>query len=261
MSKNLSSKHIFEVYRGLRAPGDALGIMGSMGNAPRYYADGTPEPIGGRDALLDFLRRPARVFAMVPASELCSIHRAKADGLVFHVIDDTNARTLLLSNRLDPGHTDKNPLATAIVRTPPAGIERVPFATYDNQIELVGVRMPATVARNADFEMKLVYHVIAPVGGAWQVFVHFDKGALRFNGDHWPIRQRCQTSMWQQGDYIIDKFTVNAGDPSFPRDDFEVWTGLFTGSNPNWRNMPVSTARDGLKDNVNRVRIGTIRLK
>ncbi len=261
MSRALSSKHIFEVYRGLRTPGDVLGIMGSMGNAPRYYADGKPEDIAGREQLIDFLHRPARVFAMVPALELCSIHRAKADGLVFYVIDDTNTRTLLLSNKLDPGHGDKNPLATAIVREPPPGIERVPFATYDNQIELVGVRMPAAVTRNADFEVTLTYHVIAQVNGAWQAFVHFDKGALRFNGDHWPIRQRCQTSMWQQGDYIVDTFTVNAGDPSFPKDTFEVWTGFFTGSNPNWRNMPVSTARDGLKDSVNRVKIGTIRLK
>lgn len=261
MSRNLSSKHIFEVYRERRGASDALGIMGSMGNAPRYYADTAFETIGGNADLVTFLRRPARVFAMVPASELCSIHRAQADGLVFHVIDDENTRTLLLSNRLDPGHADKNPLATAIVREPPAGVEQVPFATYDNQIELVGVKMPAAVSRNADFEMTLIYRVKAPIGGAWQVFVHFDKGALRFNGDHWPIRQRCQTSMWQTGDYIVDRFTVNAGDPGFPRDTFDVWTGFFTGSNPNWRNMPVSSARDGTKDAVNRVKIGTIRLK
>ena len=261
LSTNLSSKHIFEAYRDLRGDGDTLGIMGSMGNAPRYYAHGDFETIGGRDELLGFLRRPARVFAMVPASELCSVHRAKADGLVFHVLDDTNTRTLLLSNRLDPGHSDKNPLSSAIIRQAPAGIEQVPIATYDNQIELVGVKMPSSVARNGSFQMTLTYHVIGPVGGAWQTFVHFDRGALRFNGDHYAIRQRCQTSMWQAGDYIVDTFTVSAGDPSFPRDDFEVWTGFFTGSNPNWRNMPVSNAREGLEDNVNRVKIGTIRLR
>ena len=261
LSRNLSSKHIFEVHADLRSPGDTLAIMGSMGNAPRYYADGPYETIGSREQLVELLRRPDRVFAMVPASELCSVHRTKAEGLAFQVIDDTNARTLLLSNQPYPGRSDKNPLATAIVREPPPGIEQVPYATYDDQIELVGVKMPASVKRNSDFEVTLTYRVKAAVNGSWQVFVHFDKGALRFNGDHWPIRQRCQTSMWQAGDYVIDKFSVNAGDPSFPRDDFEVWTGFFTGSNPNWRNMPVSSAREGLQDKVNRVKIGTIRLR
>lgn len=260
LSRNLSSKHIFEVYRERRAAGDVLGIMGSMGNAPRYYADTDYETLGSREDLIGFLRRPGRVFAMAPATELCSIHRARTQGLAFFVIDDTNARTLVLSNKLERGATDHNPLATAIVGTPPAGAQPTPLATYDEQIELVGVRMPEAVARASEFEMTLLYRVKAPVSAAWQVFVHIDKGALRFNGDHWPIRQRCQTSMWQPGDYIVDRFTVKAGDPTFPRDQFDVWTGFFTGSNPNWRNMPVSSTRLE-KDSNNRVKIGTIRLK
>jgi hypothetical protein len=261
ISRNLSSKHIFEVFHHLRRGDDVLGIMGSMGNAPRYYARSSFETINGRDELVGFLRRPGRVFALVPASELCSIHRARAEKLDFYVVDDTNARMLLLSNRLDPGHGDKNPLATAIVREPPEGIEATPIATFDNQIELVGVKMPASVKKDSTFEMTLIYHVIAPVNGTWQTFVHFDKGSLRFNGDHYAIRQRCQTSLWQAGDYIVDRFSVKAGDPGFPRDTFEVWTGFFTGTNPNWRNMPVSSARDGLKDSVNRVRLGTMKLR
>jgi hypothetical protein len=261
ISRNLSSKHIFEVFHDLRRGDDTLGIMGSMGNAPRYYANTPFETINGREELVGFLRRAGRVFAMAPATELCSIHRARAEQLEFYVIDDTNARTLLLSNRLDRGHRDKNPLATAIVREAPAGIEATPIATFDEQIELVGVKLPATVSRGSTFEMTLIYHVKAAVAGSWQVFVHFDRGGLRFNGDHWPIRQRCQTSMWQAGDYIIDRFTVKAGDPGFPRDSFEVWTGFFTGSNPNWRNMPVSSARPGLEDSVNRVKLGTVKLR
>src|SRR5207253_8371286 len=52
MSHHLSSKHLFSVYRDLRAEGDTLGIMGDLGNAPRYYAGGPWEPIAGRDALM-----------------------------------------------------------------------------------------------------------------------------------------------------------------------------------------------------------------
>ncbi|MBP8806069.1 MAG: hypothetical protein KBG48_17785 [Kofleriaceae bacterium] len=253
LSRNLSSKHIFSVYRELRRPGDTLGIMGQMGNAPRYYAGGPYETLEGREALLSFLRRPSRVFAMAPASELCAIHKAKATGLAFYVLDDSNPRTLLLSNQVTGGR-DHNPIATSILREPPADLGTPVSATYDNAIELIGVKMPTRVGRGDDFTMTLYYKVLRPIGGNWKVFVHFD-GAQRFNGDHQPIRERCPTSDWQAGDYIVDTFKVSAGNVSFARGSYTVYTGFFTGSNPNWRNMPVTA---GTKDGNNRIAIGRL---
>ena len=269
LSANLSSKHVFQVYQDLRKPGDRLGIMGSMGNAPRYYAGGATvgptgvtgswEELAGRDQLLAFLKQPQRVFAMAPASELCAIHRARADGLTYHVIDDSNTRTMLLSNRLD-GATDRNPLSKAILRTPPAQMGKAPTVTWDNAIELVGVNLPAKVRRGSSFEVTLVFKVVAPIGGAWKIFAHFDRGSSRIIGDHAPIRERCATSFWQPGDYIVDTFTVDAGNSSFITGSYDVWIGFFTGTNPNWRNMTVTRAPEGLKDGNNRVKVGTVLL-
>lgn len=253
LSRSLSSKHIFSVYQDLRRPGDVLGVMGNMGNAPRYYAKGPYQPLNGRDQLLDFLRRPERVFALAPASELCAVHKAKATGLEFYVLDDTNPRTLLLSNRVT-GARDHNPIARSILRERPADIGTPVSATYDNAIELIGVKMPAKVSRGDDFTMTLFYKVLRPVGGNWKVFVHFD-GGQRFNGDHAPIRERCPTADWQAGDYIVDTFTVSAGNVGFARGSYSVYTGFFTGSNPNWRNMPVTA---GNKDSNNRIPIGRL---
>jgi hypothetical protein len=90
--------------------------------------------------------------------------------------------------------------------------------------------------------------------------MHFDQGSSRFQGDHWPLRERCQTSYWKVGDYVIDTFTVEAGNASFPGGNYDVWFGFFTGSNPNWRNMTVTAEGIGKKDNVNRVKIGQVRM-
>ncbi len=256
LSQNLSSKHIFSVYREQKKAGDTLGIMGTMGNAPRYYAGGPWDTLDNREALISYLRRPTRVFALAPAAELCAIHKAKADGLAYFVLDDSNTQTLLLSNQLG-GARDHNPIAAAILRTQPADIGTPVSAVYDDAIELIGVKMPQAVGRGDSFEMTLFYKVKKPIGGAWKVFAHFD-GGQRFNGDHDPIRGRCATSYWQPGDYIVDRFSVNAGNLSFAKGAYTVYVGFFTGANPNWRNMPVSA---GDKDGNNRVKIGRLMLK
>ena len=105
----------------------------------------------------------------------------------------------------------------------------------------------------------MFYKVLQPVGGSWTLLFHFD-GPLRFNGDHAPINGRCQTSTWQPGDYIVDTYTVTAGGGAFAKGPYEVWTGFFTGTAPNWKNMPVSEAPGDMRDTVDRVKITTITL-
>ena len=256
LSRSLSSKHIFSVYRDLRKSGDSLGIMGSMGNAPRYYAAGKWDTLPGRDDLITYLRKSSRVFAMAPAGELCAIHKAKADGLEYYVLDDSNPQTLLLSNQLGQ-RRDRNPIATSILRERPTDLGTPISVTYDGAIEIIGVKLPESVQRGDRFDVTMYYRVLKPISGAWKVFAHFD-GGQRFNGDHDPIRGRCATNYWQAGDYIVDRFSASAGDVSFNKGPYEMWVGFFTGSNPNWRNMPVS---QGAKDNNNRVKVGTIRLR
>lgn len=262
LSENLSSKQVFEVYRDTSKPGEPLAIMGSMGNAPRYYAGGRTETIAGRDQLLEYLARPSRVFALAPASELCPIHAQRGETGGYYVLDDTNARFILLSNQLGNAK-DRNPLAAAMTSTAPSWLAKVgekPMGTWDNQIQLVGVRAPQKVTRGKNFSMTLVFKVLAPVSGAWKVFVHVDGGGSRIIGDHWAIRERCATNFWKVGDYIIDTFEIEAGNASFPAQHYDIWVGFFTGSNPNWRNMPVTAAPDGQKDGNNRVRVGQVRL-
>jgi hypothetical protein len=118
------------------------------------------------------------------------------------------------------------------------------------------------VARGAPFEVTVYYKILQPVGGTWKALTHIDGPAGRAgNGDHDPIAGRCPTSTWQPGDYIIDRFTTRVGGV-FPGGMYDVWIGFFTGSNPNWRNMPVTLPekRSDMRDNADRVKITTIGL-
>lgn len=260
LSKNLSSKQVFATYDALRADGDRLGIMGKMGNAPRFYGAGAYEELASREQVVSFLSDgPGRRFAMVPFADLCGVHRA-TNGAPYVVLDYSSTRTILLSNKVDGG-SDQNPLATRILRAEPtdliAGRPSAPIV-YDNKIELVGWSLPAKVERGDAFTVRLVFKVRAAISGTWKVFAHFDGRGARFQGDHDPIDKVCATSWWQPGDYVVDTFTVEAGDRSTPQGPHEVRVGFFTGSSPNWRNMPVSTAPPGALDDNNRVKIGSV---
>jgi hypothetical protein len=260
LATHLSSKSMFDTYHELRKQGDQLVIMGEMGDATAAYApESKPEIVGTRDQIVAAIARKNRVFAIAPQTELCQLHR-EIGGNPYYVVDDRNTRSLLLSNRLD-GTTDKNPLRTAILHAEPKNIPTRPNKriVFDNRIEVLGWDIPKRAGRGDKVTVTMFYKILQPVGGNWRVLFHFD-GSLRFNGDHEPIKGRCQTSTWQPGDYIVDTHTVTAGGGAFAPGTYEVWTGFFTGSNPNWKNMPVSEASPELRDTTDRVKITTIKL-
>jgi hypothetical protein len=260
LATHLSSKAMFDTYLSLRKSGDQLVIMGDMGDAPYdYVPEAKVEPLTTREQVVQAIARPNRVFAIAPQTELCQLHR-EIGGKPYFVLDDRNTRSLLLSNKID-GSVDKNPLRTAILHEEPKLIPMKPKGriVFDNKIELLGWSMPKRVSRGEQFPVTMFYKVLQPVPGNWKVLFHFD-GALRFNGDHDPIKGRCQTSTWQPGDFIVDRHVVTAGAGAFTPGGYEVWTGFFTGSAPNWKNMTVSEAPGDMRDQADRVKITTIAL-
>jgi hypothetical protein len=266
MSRKLSSKHIFSVYEDLHEPGEELAIMGSYGSGPQYYAGSELKNLKSRNDLIDFLGTKTRVFALAPAAELCAIHRAVKGDTEYHVLDDSNVKFLLLSNRLEQGETDRNPLARAIVRQMPEDIKTRLSVDFDGQIELIGMNIPEAVDRGESFEMTLFFKVLKPVGSNWKIFAHFDGGGLRFQGDHEPVNGRCTTAFWQAGDYIVDRFTVTAGGITYAKTVYDLYVGFFRGSHGNWKNMDVNSAtREGgarlTVDANNRVLVGRLKVK
>jgi len=273
LSTKLSSRATFGVYRSLQEEGNTLGILGKATDGANFYAKTPFETLTGRTGLITFLKRPERVFALVKASELCPIHKESSkQGFDYYVVDDSNADKIMLSNRMwnqdvppPPGlkalmqyFLDRNPLAQYIVRDKPSTIQHPLDINFDNKLQLIGFDMPESASRGDEMQVRLYYKVLAPVRRNFQVFLHFDGAGVRFQGDHWPVKKRCGTNHWQPGDYVIDEFTVEAGNKSNAATNYKIWTGLFVGSAGNWENMKAVT---GNPDDNNRVAIGTLRLK
>ncbi len=263
LAENLSSKAMLDTVLALAKPGDQLVIMGDLGGAPHDYAPTlTPETAAGRPQIVAALGRPDRVFAIAPDSEKCALHR-ELGAKPYYVIDNRNVRSILLSNKLD-GATDKNPLRTMIVHTEPTQMQVRPKGriVWENKIQLLGWDLPKTVPHGSRFDVTMYYKVLASVGTSWTTLFHFDSPQYgrAFNGDHPPIDGRCQTSTWQAGDYIVDTYTVTAGNATTPKGPLEVWTGFFTGSTGNFKNMPISEAPQDMRDPAatDRVKITTI---
>jgi hypothetical protein len=261
LATHLSSRVLFDTYAELAGRDDALAIMGDLGDAPHDYApDVVPELVATHEQVVAALKRDKqRVFAIAPLSERCTIHRDMGKQPYF-VVEDRNVRSLLFSNRVD-GTDDKNPLRDKVLHEEPKRIAHRPpkKVVFDSRIELLGWDIPAEVSRGGKFEITTYYKVLQPVGVQWTVLFHFD-GALRFNGDHPPLDNICSTATWMPGDYIVDTYTVVAGGGTVPSGQYDVWTGFFTGTNPNWRNMPVSEAPPDMRDTTDRVKITTITL-
>jgi hypothetical protein len=259
LAGQFSYKNLFDRYRALADGGEPLGVMGMSGSGPEYYARGAFEPLRNRSDLITMLKRDQRVFALAPASELCALHQAAPQsGFSYHVLDDSHEKFLLLSNRVADGQTDHNPLSRMILRERPADIRAPLSITFEDQIELIGVNMPEQVKRGDEFEMTLFFRVLAKPKRSWQIFVHFDGGGVRFQGDHWPVNNRCGTTFWQPGDYVVDTFKVTAGNMTFAKAAYQAWVGMFVGSSGNWTNMKVTA---GDHDTNNRVSIGSIQVR
>jgi 4-amino-4-deoxy-L-arabinose transferase-like glycosyltransferase len=259
LSARMSSRDVLARYRELRQGGDLLGILGSLGSGPTYYAGNDYQKLNNRSDLIKFLGRKERVFALTRATEMCALQKEKAKkSFDFYVVDDENVQFRLLSNKLLDGEEDLNPLVGAVSRTPPPGAAAEPLAAWEDQIQLVGIKMPKRVERGDTFEATFIYKIVKTVTRPWKVFVHIDASAPpRIIGDHPFAGGHCPISTFQPGDYVIDRFEVKVPD-SANRASHAVWTGLFVGSAGNYTNMKVTI---GKPDDNNRVQIGAIEVR
>jgi 4-amino-4-deoxy-L-arabinose transferase-like glycosyltransferase len=265
LSHHFSYKNVFDTYQKLQKGGEPVGIMGVSGSGPEFYARGKLEKLADLNGLTAFLKRDERVFAVAQASDNCAIRQASVVGsFPYHVASTENSRFWLYTNRLGPGETDKNPLATRLYREPPRAPQIPVSAKYvpasagqTGELELLGVDMPAKVKKGSTFTMKVYFKVNAKLPQNYQMFVHFDRGSVRFQGDHWPLDNLCASQYWQPGDYVVDSFEVTAGQAFSPHGPHDVWLGLFTGGSGTWKNMTVTS---GNGDKANRVKVGTLEL-
>lgn len=255
LAHHFSYKNLFQSYFDHKKGDEPVGVMGIPGSGPDFYAHGKLTRLESTTQLFAFLKRPERVFAILPRDKLCEVHQQSlTQSVALHVLD-RNSRFNLFTNQLAEGEKDVNPLLDTFHKEPEK-IARPVAASFDDSIDLLGVDMPDRVSRGERFSVTLWYRVKKRPTANYKVFMHFDIGSTRFQGDH-DQPGVCPTSFWKPGDIIADTFDVTAGGMTHPTGTHTVYTGFFTGGNGAWKNMPVTA---GEHDKADRANLGTIRV-
>lgn len=259
IARHVSHRGIYTKYKALG--GGELALYALPRTGTRFYEQSAVE-LASVSALFDFLGKypgappSKRVFAMVGAQELAPIDQfARQGGKRYFVLDDSNAQSLLLSNLLRPGEVDLNPLRRLVLDQAPT--PRVPLKVrFEDRVELIGYDIPPEITRGQDYVVRLYFKVLAPLGGTYKIFMHFDGPGSRVNGDHVPLDGKFPTSYWVPGSYIIDEHLMSSGRMAQPAGSYNVFFGFWPGGD-----SPRLKVQEGPHDGEHRVKLGMMKVK
>jgi hypothetical protein len=254
VSKHLSVRDVYGKTTKLD-PNAPIGQYRFNASGAAYYHGSQPATtLMSLKDMFDFLGKPERVFVMAGSEELPSIdQQSRQDKKPYFVVDDSNSRFLVISNRLGPKDEDVNPLKRFISDQPPKP-QHVLEANFEGKVKLLGYDLPDSLNRGQDFKMRLYFQVLQPVGGSYKVFLHFDGPGTRFNGDHVPLEGRFPTQHWVPGYYVTDEHAMAPDRATQPSGYYRIFMGFFSGET----RLKVT---DGPQDGENRVKLGGISIK
>ncbi len=258
---------MLESYTKFAKHGEKIGRYRVEGHGSTFYSQETLVDLPTQDRVIAFVRDPNRVFALVAASELAPLDSAfKQAQVPYYVIDGSSSRFLLLTNQLEPGQRDQNPLLKDVWFPPPGAAAdakppwswRVPVsATFENAIELVGADFPAEIRRPGKIPLDLIFKVKAKAPGGYKIFVHFDgPAAPRVIGDHDPVNHAFGTTYWLPGEYVRDHYETDVPLMTTPAGTYTVYMGFWPGGDG--KRLKIT---DGPNDGQDRVRLGTLEIK
>ena len=267
LSTQLSFKPVLESYAKFAKHGEKIGRYRVEGHGSTFYSQESLVDLPTQDRVVAFLRDPKRVFALVAATELAPLDSAfKQAQAPYYVVDGSSSRFLLLTNQLDPGQGDQNPLLKDVWLPPPGAAAdakppwswRVPIsATFENAIELVGADFPAEIRRPGKIPLDLIFKVKAKPPGGYKIFVHFDgPAAPRVIGDHDPVNHAFGTTYWLPGEYVRDHYDTDVPLMTTPAGTYTVYMGFWPGGEG--KRLKIT---DGPNDGQDRVRLGTLEIK
>jgi len=250
LSYHMSNKELFQTYHRCKKPGERLAQYRVSGRGAAYYNHGQVDTIRDQNALFKTLRAPKRAFVLMPASYLGSIDQAARQRHVpYHVLDDRNSHYLIVSNKLGNGcDKDKNPLRALVHKTRQKPQHKA-YVNWENKVELYGYDLPKSVIRGGSFKIRFHFRVLKRLAANYKIFIHFDKPASRFHGDHKPLGGKYPTQYWMPGDYIIDPKEVDIPLLTTASGRYSIMMGF-------WQGSKRSKIVKGPNDGVNRARVG-----
>lgn len=253
MTTNFSQKEIISRYTELKAGEEPLVTYQLDARNSSFYARSLDSL--DRKAFRERIPADERVFAIIPRKNLASVNKdfRALTGRTMPVLDDRSYRFLLISNQLQDGETDYNPITRALISELPKGVTKTNHV-FDDRIELVGWKLdPPRPRPGAELTISLFWRAKKRISGRWKVFVHIDAPGQRIHGDHDPVEGMFPTDNWKPGDLVRDDHRVIVK-RTVARNNYTFYVGLFRGRT----RMPITV---GDKDRDNRAKIGRVRVQ
>ncbi len=258
LSAHFSPREVYDTYNALAKRDEPLAEYRVGGRAATYYAHGHVRDLASQPDLLAFLKSKNRDWAVFPSDELPAADRAfrQSTGRHLFIADARSARVLLATNQPIAGRDNQNYLASSVLEHAPK-VQFPVHARYQDDIELIGydLSLPhgSYVGAGETFQVTWYWKALQRVPGSYKVFVHVDGEGLRLNGDHDPVDGRYPVRLWDQGDVVVDRqaLTVPA---NYRPGLYTLFIGFYSGEQR-------LTVVHGPKDDANRVRAGTFRIR
>ena len=245
LARQLSPREALATYQQRRRGDEGLGLLGVGVGGPRHYVGEDAEWFSSAQPAFDWLTsKSSRRWMLVRGAELPdlnSLYRTTSPGHNLPVLDARSSEILLISNRLEPGESNANPLSDLLPEWTPAPAHRL-NAVLDDKLAAIGwdvtTRSGTPVAGlvpGRTYEFRIFWRVTGRITGEWDTFLHIDGSGRRHNGDHETLGGRYPPRLWQVGDVLCDThpFTL---EPNFTPGLYGVYFGLFAGS----RRLPVT---------------------
>jgi dolichyl-phosphate-mannose-protein mannosyltransferase len=274
LSTHLSFKPALESYAKYAKHGERFGRYRIEGKGTAFYSGINMIDLPTPDRVAAFLRDPQRVFALVSADELGALDSSlKTAQVPYSVINAKSSRFLLLSNRLEAGEVDENPLRRNVWMAPtnpatqggtfnpaekPPWTWRVPVsATFGDAVEIVGATFPESLRRPGKITLELTFRVKVRPPAGYKIFVHVDGPASpRLLGDHDPVGKTFPTSDWLPGEYIRDVTDIDAPLMTTPAGTYRIFIGFWPGGDG--KRLKITS---GPNDGSDRLLLGSLEIK
>ena len=274
LSAHLSFKPMLETYAKYAKHGEKFGRFRIEGKGTSFYRGLTMIELPSQEGVITFLRAPERVFALVSADELAGLDAAaKTAQVPYFAVDASSSRFVLLTNRLEAGEQDNNPLRKNVWVAPTNPVQnggqwnpnehppwqwRIPLqGTFADSIELIGAQYPESIRRPGKIPLELFFRIKTRAPSGYKIFVHFDGPATpRVIGDHDPVGKAFPTANWLAGEYIRDLYEVDVPLMTTPAGTYQIFMGFWPGGEG--RRLKIT---QGGNDGSDRFKVGTIEIK
>ncbi|MEE2757563.1 MAG: hypothetical protein VYA30_12985 [Myxococcota bacterium] len=254
LSTNFSQKEVLNVYKNVADGDEKLYTYRLSNQTNSFYSRDLPK-LKTSTEFARLAKGSDRFFALIPRKDLATVNVEfrRATGRTLPVLDDRGSRYFLVSNKIDDGVIDKNPITNALIDELPDGVTKVNI-NFEDKIELVGWKVePKQPKSGSPAELHMFWKSKAKTQSTWKVFVHIDAPGQRIHGDHDPVAGLFPTRNWKKGDLIRDIHKINIKRTITPA-RFTFYAGLY-------RSSTRMKIKSGPSDKQNRARLGSIQVR